>query len=418
MVTDLSPHPLRWHEVDPARHPFDGDTAAQVIRSLEPARHVPVKPAGSAADRSVIAWSRDEGRSWADSMSSALAERYGRWVLGWRWAHDEGDFDGGPVGSWCCPRDSITTADETLDRVVAGVREWRAWLEELAALFERYPLDRREEGVRAVILRVADRTGGGSSWYGHCEQALTWFLERWDVPVADARKLVRQAIGGRFESWTTPAAGVVSEVADRISNAVDTEVPDHLATWLVERAEVVWPPEASPRKWTRDGALDSVEDVDAVDPDRAERMRAALRQVRVDVARGAVLDFALLRGWQHLVLGAPQEFRTSPAFAKQGQERYGVDGTTRARFDACLAESDEDGLDVAARAARAYLDVCFFHPFDDGNARAAFLVLVFVLAREGFALSAAGLLRSVSYWADAQDARMLARNIGFQLTRG
>ncbi|MEU0059386.1 Fic family protein [Streptomyces sp. NPDC006334] len=31
---------------------------------------------------------------------------------------------------------------------------------------------------------------------------------------------------------------------------------------------------------------------------------------------------------------------------------------------------------MAARAARAYLDVAFFHPFTDGNARTALLTLV------------------------------------------
>lgn len=40
-----------------------------------------------------------------------------------------------------------------------------------------------------------------------------------------------------------------------------------------------------------------------------------------------------------------------------------------------------DGM-LASRAARAYLDVCFFHPFADGNARAALLALVFVLGRD------------------------------------
>ena len=39
------------------------------------------------------------------------------------------------------------------------------------------------------------------------------------------------------------------------------------------------------------------------------------------------------------------------------------------------------------RAARAYLDVCFFHPFDDGNSRMARLLLDFVLTRDGMCLS-------------------------------
>ena len=41
------------------------------------------------------------------------------------------------------------------------------------------------------------------------------------------------------------------------------------------------------------------------------------------------------------------------------------------------------------RAARAYLDVCFVHPFDDGNARAARVALDYVLTRAGLALHAA-----------------------------
>ena len=39
-------------------------------------------------------------------------------------------------------------------------------------------------------------------------------------------------------------------------------------------------------------------------------------------------------------------------------------------------------------AARVYLDVCFTHPFADGNARAARLALDHVLAREGLLLRA------------------------------
>ncbi|GAB7045785.1 hypothetical protein [Catenuloplanes indicus] len=41
---------------------------------------------------------------------------------------------------------------------------------------------------------------------------------------------------------------------------------------------------------------------------------------------------------------------------------------------------------MAARAARAYLDVVFHHPYDDGNARLGGLVLQFVLLRAGVAL--------------------------------
>ncbi|MFJ9912720.1 hypothetical protein [Actinacidiphila glaucinigra] len=213
VIPMLAPGHLSWDEVDPTRHPFDSASAAQVVRSLGPAWRVPRRPDVSVADPAMHAWSHGEGRLWADAMSHALVGRYGRWAVGWRWAHDEGDFDGGPVGSWCCPRDSITTREETLARVVAALREWRAWLESLAGWLEAYPLDLTavedqrilwERAARNLILQVTDRTGCGSGWYGHCEQVLIWFLSRWGVAPDVAQELVDQAIGGRFQSWTGP----------------------------------------------------------------------------------------------------------------------------------------------------------------------------------------------------------------------
>ncbi|WP_340383681.1 Fic family protein [Streptomyces sp. SS7] len=135
-----------------------------------------------------------------------------------------------------------------------------------------------------------------------------------------------------------------------------------------------------------------------------------------------MLDFELLRGWQRHVLGTPElpDLRSLPAFAEKGRERYGVGPDTRARLDACRAESAASGdrpLPLTARAARACLDVCFFHPFDDGNARSAFLTLVFVLAREGISLDRVALLRRVSFRADApEDGLILARSIDTHLT--
>ncbi|MGW1657047.1 hypothetical protein [Streptomyces atratus] len=120
-------------------------------------------------------------------MSHALVQRYGRWVVGWRWAYDEGDFDGGPVGNGCCPRDSITTPEETLARVVAALCEWRGWLESLTGRFEACPMDLAdvedqrilwECAARNLIVQVTERTGCGSGWHRHCRQVLTWFLSR------------------------------------------------------------------------------------------------------------------------------------------------------------------------------------------------------------------------------------------------
>ncbi|MFV2173525.1 Fic family protein [Actinomadura sp. LOL_016] len=91
-------------------------------------------------------------------------------------------------------------------------------------------------------------------------------------------------------------------------------------------------------------------------------------------------------------------YRRTDAFAKAGRERYGV--RPRADFDAHLAEARAGGAPVTSRAARAYLDVCFFHPFADGNARAALLALVFVLGRDRVVLDHLGPLPVLARWAD------------------
>ncbi|MEV6833940.1 Fic family protein [Streptomyces sp. NPDC051133] len=283
---------------------------------------------------------------------------------------------------------------------------------------------------------MTDRTGCGSGWHGHCHQVLTWFLSRWGVAPEVAADLVDEAVGGRFLSWTGPHDALVDDVAERLAQSLRPDAaaapaepaPDHLRRWLAIREAVPWqdcPQDggAGPLPPSLDGAAEDIRVFDAaVDPARAQGLLAALELVRTAAARDAPLDFALLRGWQQHVLGTPEPppFRDLPAFAKRGRERYGIGPDTRARLDACLAESARDAerpLPLTARAARAHLDVCFFHPFDDGNARSAFLVLVFVLAREGVALDAVGLLRRISFRADdPKGGPTLARYIDIHLT--
>lgn len=228
--------------------------------------------------------------------------------------------------------------------------------------------------------------------------------------------MVDQATGGRFKSWTGPEVLLVEEVAERLSLSLRPDhgvwsdphpARDHLQNWLTICATAPWQKcpagDSEPVTAARDGAADDIRAFDrALDPARAQGMLAALDLVRTDAARGAALDFELLCGWQQHVLGTDQPplFRSRPAFAKEGRERYGIGPDTRARMDSCLAESFPGLDDPLPITARAYLDVCFFHPFNDGNARAAFLVAVFVLAREGITLHSVPLLRRVSFQAD------------------
>ncbi|MFF9803158.1 cell filamentation protein Fic, partial [Streptomyces rochei] len=325
MIVELAPRFLTWDDVDPTRHFFDSASAPQVVWSLGPARRVPSRPDIPLGDPAMNAWSWGEGQAWADAMSQALAEHYGRWTVGWRWAHDEGDFDGGPVGNWCCPRDSITTPQETLARVVAALREWREWLESLAGWFDAYPLDLAgiedqrilwERAARNLILQVTDRTGCGSGWHGHCRQVLTWFLSRWGVAPGLAQELVDEAIGGRFASWTGPDIVLVEDVAERLALSLRPDdgaqsagpAPDHLKRWLAVRETVPWQdvPDGGgdePVAPSRDGVAEDIRAFDgALDPARARGLLAALDLLRTEAARGASLDFELLQRWQQHVL--------------------------------------------------------------------------------------------------------------------
>ncbi|MDL2079375.1 Fic family protein [Streptomyces sp. GXMU-J15] len=213
---------------------------------------------------------------------------------------------------------------------------------------------------------------------------------------------------------------------------------DHLRTWLALRDEIPWHrsrPVALPApRPLRDGAAHDIRTFDhARDPARAARLLTALTRAREDAAARTPLSFHLLSSWQRLVLGTPEApFRRHPAYAKDGRERYGISPDLPARLNTCLAEAEaeadsgsdsgsepeSDELPLAARATRAYLDVCFFHPFDDGNARSAFLTLTYVLARADVTLDQVGPIRRIQRRADdPEGALALADLIALLINR-
>ncbi|MFD8015971.1 Fic family protein [Streptomyces sp. NPDC058955] len=101
-------------------------------------------------------------------------------------------------------------------------------------------------------------------------------------------------------------------------------------------------------------------------------------------------------------------FRRGDAFAKGGRERYALTSHTQRDFERCLRDSADPRVPLASRAARAYLDVAFFHPFPDGNARLAMLTLGYVLELEGVRLDQVGPLQTTRYADDAAGAADLA----------
>ncbi|MEU9344591.1 Fic family protein [Streptomyces sp. NPDC048278] len=143
------------------------------------------------------------------------------------------------------------------------------------------------------------------------------------------------------------------------------------------------------------------------DADEEAHLRSLVREWVPPVLSG------MAGRWQGEVLGEPEApFRADDAFAKAGRERYGLAPRTQADFASCLGETTDPDIPLAARAARVYLDVAFFHPFADGNARAALLTLVHVLAREDVVLPEVGPLQTTRYADDPAGAADLAALIG------
>jgi hypothetical protein len=147
-------------------------------------------------------------------------------------------------------------------------------------------------------------------------------------------------------------------------------------------------------EWVETGAHeDYVARIDAPahgDPARDARYRAALAQVRALADERATVDLDLLARVQGLVLDdageepRPAPLRTTTAFApnrRGGLTAYawfdGLEAMLRRKVQVDAA----DGLHPVVQACRLYLDLIFFHPFADGNARAARLWFEFLLRR-------------------------------------
>lgn len=138
--------------------------------------------------------------------------------------------------------------------------------------------------------------------------------------------------------------------------------------------------------------------------DRAERLTRGLQHSRRLASPSVQLDWSALSEVQSIVLGEPAGFRLGPAYAKRGVERYGYFDGLQDVFQRRLRDVQKHYENAAVRAALVYLDICFFHPFTDGNARAALLAADHVLALDGHTITDLQFLRPVEagnaddYW--------------------
>lgn len=385
------PYRLTWADVSPARAPKTASLTLEAAAEVA----LPAVPAQRIQDR----------RHELDvelHIDALFRERFGGWASGWRWSMGEGSLGGGPVEGWCCPSHSIWIASDrsaldTALRAAAGLLSWRDWIRELADLFARSEstlpyVEALEHRALEVVERVARRTGGEDAWYTHAHQVLAWFLESLGHPSPDIA--VTRAMKGRFESWCSPPPSELRAVALTLRDEVLRRRPGHvdaLDVWWRSRRETAWAAAGALRPKaavSTDALLEHVVRHDAaIDEGRGARMFDALARMREQALTRAPLTVEMLRDWQRLVLGPDGDvsLRKHHAWAKEGRERYGVDRLAQ-RLEDALADTADESLDPVATAARVHLDLCFLHPFVDGNARAARLALDFVLTRAGLTL--------------------------------
>ena len=190
-------------------------------------------------------------------------------------------------------------------------------------------------------------------------------------------------------------------------------MPDQLTTRQQIRERVPWrdvvPRLQTPVAAVRDGF--TAHATIGADRRRQRLLLAAYAATRGAARTGAALTPDLTARWNGMLRGIPATgLRRGPAFAKHGRDRYGLHADTQQRYAACLAQTADQTIPVAARAARAYLDVAFFHPYDDANARLGGLVLHFVLLCAGVELDEVRpILTTIRRADDPQGAADLAR---------
>jgi len=422
-------HRLAFDAFDPRTHPYDEAIAREAVT-----RVVRIAVGGDlGCVRLATGWDRDKLEA---AITQSLVDSVGIWAGGFSWAATE-PGGGGPVHGYCCAKHSLLAgadpdARASIERVLMSVAEFRAFLVELVYTFESIAtatsgltLDESVERAAARLLPdVLARTGAEDAWYSTFASVLGFYLDFAGFDRARVVDVVENTISGRFSSWITPSADLAATTAAElgVEVAIAQERPstaesvDAIAEWKAVRASAfanVAYPWSIPIGW--DGHRRYIERVESSrDPVRATRMGIALDACRAAALRDAPLDFELLSRWQSIVLGHEATFRTTDAFAKRGRERSPIDAGTRRRFDDWLAQADDRSTPVHVRAARVFLDVCFVHPFEDGNARAARLGLDYVLAREGLYVRAIEPLIALSRAAGDRDgAYRLAWIVGF-----
>lgn len=178
-----------------------------------------------------------------------------------------------------------------------------------------------------------------------------------------------------------------------------------LKRWIQTREEIDWrditvQSRSKEDPSDSDPVLDFVRSTSVRDKERAYRFEEALLLERKNEHKFHNLTLELLHKWHSVIEPSKSQFRGTSAYAKQGEEEYKYWEGVWGELSVYLDQTTDTNISAQARAVRAYLDICFFHPFLDGNGRLAVLVVDSILRSNGVQLSELGLVFRLPVYAD------------------
>ena len=273
---------------------------------------------------------------------------------------------------------------------------------------------------------------GADMWYNPFRRLLTWYFSSVGLESdIDILKSITNAMGG-FASFQMPE-DAVTIITQQMAEEFrwDFKKVDSISDWLNIRSTLS---EMSSKLTAKalselptcpdDSHLRFIEAVDGTrDATRAQRMKHALAACRKDAKKPGALTLDHLLNWQRYLMniGGEPMFRAHDAYAKQGRERYPLhfgDGQSAKEHFIKLLEEANSTEPVALRASRAYLDVLFFHPVNDGNSRLARLVFDFILTRANVAMgSIDGIFLFARSARDVVGAQRLVELVDYRLAK-
>ena len=339
------------------------------------------------------------------SIDDLFRAEFGPLSEGWTYRHKDGGWSTRGLstlrrqGEWDHKRVAAVA-----DTASAGLNHWWTFLAEIRTSIWSAPPPTNARVAYSVVARLTDliieNYSSRDAWYQFANSIVGWYLERYGVK--GGRYVAEAAISGVFLSWTVPDEAAVRLVSENLARKAGPHIGEHehgvdaLAlhleheyTWLDEPEDIAARHRAlAPLPPAFDLLGPHQAAIEALDARRgqvrAKQMLRALEIVAIHAAGRAPLDLELLSSAHARAMGeaGPSPIRSGVAFAKAGAERY-----RRLSEDPHQLPIYELGLSPCTECARLYLDVCFYHPYTDGNARAARLALAWLDLRHriGFA---------------------------------